>query len=105
MTDEAKALDEAIAAAWPDRWARANAPRTGASKRRNNLRKAWKAHLTYQAFVAANPNARCGNCTHMKRVPHRTAAHRDANHCELDSDFYGYQITSPESVCARWRQP
>lgn len=94
--------DEAIEAAWPDRWAKANDPRPNASKRRNNLRKHWRNHVALTDFKATHPDARCGNCSHMGRVPHRTAAHRDANFCELDSDFHGYQITSPDSVCTRW---
>ena len=96
--------DGAIAEAWPERWRKANDARPWASKRRNNLRRAWKVYRAHQAFVAANPAARCGDCQHMKRVPYRTSADRDANYCELDSDFHGYQITDPASVCTRWEQ-
>lgn len=92
----AAGLDAEIARAWPERWRKANETRPGASKRRNNLRKAYHAHLAYGDFVSANPEARCGNCQHMKQ-----AHYRDKPHCELDSDFYGDQLTSPENVCTR----
>jgi hypothetical protein len=88
--------DAAIAAAWPDRWAKANADRPGASKRRNNLRKVWRAHLSHSAFVAANPDARCGNCANFKQM-----LFSEKHYCELDSDFHGYAITQADGVCIR----
>lgn len=94
MTEEE---DAAIAKAWPDRWARANSNRPGASKRRNNLRKAWHASEALKQFRVANPNARCGNCAHMGLTPIS-----DKPHCENDSDFYGYQLVDLDNVCVRW---
>lgn len=91
-------LDADIAAAWPARWAKANASRPGASKRRNNLRRQWRLHRELTAFVAANPTAGCANCAHYRPVPH------DARKCcDLDSDFHGYMMTPPEHVCTRWK--
>lgn len=93
MTD----LDAALAAAWPARWAKANDSRPGASKRRNNLRKAWRAHLAFVAFKAANPEACCGNCDSFKPMPHDSRMQ-----CEAESDFYGYQIVTADGVCTKW---
>lgn len=98
--DEARrvAMDTEIAQSWPARWAKANDPRPGASKRRNNLRKAWQQHLAYQAFKDAHPDASCASCANRGRMPH------DARMtCDLDSDFHGYSLVAPEHVCTRWR--
>lgn len=92
------ATDAAIAAAWPVQWAKANDARPGASKRRNKLRSHWNGHLALEAFKAANPEARCGNCNSFKPMPHDSRMH-----CEAESDFYGYQITTADRLCMKWR--
>lgn len=94
-------LDAIIAAAWPERWGKANTGRLQ-SKRRNQLRKAWRCHLELEALKAANPHAKCANCRHCADVPH--TAHRPKKHCELDSDFYGYLLVKPNHVCTRWKE-
>lgn len=91
-------LDTELARDWPERWEKANSGK-GQSKKRNNLRKLYRGHVAYRAFVAANPEARCSNCQHMGVVPLR----KDTNHCELDHDFYGYQIVKLDQVCTRWQ--
>lgn len=92
--------DEAIAKAWPDRWAIANDPaRRNRSKARNNLRRLWKHHVELEQFKSANPDARCANCEHRsvnQMVLSGTAT------CDLDSDFQGYQRVDDAAVCARW---
>lgn len=91
-------LDDAIAEDWPERWAKANNGH-GQSKKRNNLRKAYKTHLAFLAFKAANPHARCGNCTEFKPIP----VHANGGmQCELESDFHGYAITTANRVCVKW---
>lgn len=90
------AIDAAIAAAWPEKWAKANADRPGASKRRNNLRKSWAASQELAAFKAAHPHASCGNCdnhaTHFSQ----------GDYCLLESDFHGLAVIRDISdVCAR----
>lgn len=94
-------IDAAIAAAWPDRWARANNPALpNRSKARNNLRKRWREFVAHQEFVAANPTAACRNCAHCGAIPHSANAR---NFCELDSDYYGYSVIDDlGSVCTRW---
>ncbi|WP_370171384.1 hypothetical protein [Sphingobium abikonense] len=90
------ATDAAIAAAWPKDWAKANDARPGASKRRNKLRKAWAAQQSFAAFKAANPNANCGNCAH------RGNHYNIGDHCELQTDFYGYAtIRDLSKVCVQ----
>jgi hypothetical protein len=96
------ALDAEIARVWPVEWRKANDPtRRNRSKARNNVRKRWLAMLELGAFRAANPDARCANCTHCK--PYKS---RDKNecHCELASDFYGYSLTKLDHVCTRWKE-
>jgi hypothetical protein len=93
-------IDEQIAREWPQRWAKANEPRPGASKRRNNLRKCWKYAQEIACFRAANPTARCETCRNWQPVPHSKKAER---HCSVQSDFYGYQITKPDAVCTYWK--
>lgn len=90
-------VDAEIARIWPARWAKANAARPGASKRRTNLRKAFRQYQAHTAFVASNPDARCGNCAHVA-MKHT----RDQPHCELDSDYYGDQLVKLDGVCTRW---
>lgn len=94
------ATDAAIAARWPDAWARANdtsLPRR--SKARQQLRMRYKHAVALEEFRAANPTARCGNCAHGDRDP--TPGIRGLS-CELDSDFHGYAMVHPDSVCTRW---
>jgi hypothetical protein len=92
-----KSFDADIAAVWPERWRKANEKQRGASKARNNLRKAWQAHLRFQKFIKANPSAACSSCRHFCKTPHGPDFH-----CELDSDFHGYSIVKREYVCVRW---
>lgn len=94
-------LDAEIAATWPSRWAKANAARPGASKRRNVLRRAFAGFKADLAFKVANPNARCGNCRHYKPLPF--ASKRHTHHCEIESDFAGYSCTTVNHVCVRWK--
>lgn len=90
--------DADISRVWPERWAKANDARPGASKRRNNLRKAFRNYLERTAFVAANPEACCANCAHMA-----INFTRKQPHCELDSDYYGDQLVKPDYVCTKWK--
>ena len=88
--------DAAIAAKWPERWAKANNPSLPyRSKARQQLRKRYAVALEHKAFVASNPEARCSSCDHGE-------PYRDDLSCQLDSDFHGYQIVHPEYVCTRW---
>ena len=102
MADEV--TDAQIAAAWPERWQRANDPNLGnRSKARQQLRKAWRLSQEFASFKTANPKANCGNCQYLAITPHTKKMH-----CELDSDFHGYQLVQDEtSVCTRharkWR--
>jgi hypothetical protein len=93
--------DAAIAARWPGKWAHANDPKLRSrSKARNNLRKAYRAAVELDAFVAANPNANCGNCDNrlVNPTPGLTGLF-----CALGSDFHGYQRTDATRVCAKYR--
>lgn len=99
MTELLDGIDGDIANAWPDRWAKANAARPGASKRRNNLRKAWKSHVEWQDFMSAHPNARCGNCTNFQTQTSPSSR----TICLADSDFYGDAIAKSDTLaCVRW---
>lgn len=91
-------IDAAIAAAWPERWSKANDSRPGASKRRNKLRSQWRRAVAFEAFKAANPTAQCGNCNSFKPMPLDSRMH-----CEAESDFYGYQIATSDGLCVKWR--
>lgn len=95
------ATDAAIAKLWPDRWAKANDPtKRNRSKARQQLRKAYANALAFDAFVAANPNARCGNCKHFEKVPHDS---KGLWHCSIESDFHGYAITYDGNRCIKWK--
>lgn len=92
------ATDLAIAAAWPGRWAKANDPSLpGRSKARQKLRQRYAQALKREAFIEANPHARCSSCAHSGG-----RQFTDALVCELDSDFHGYSVTPPDYVCTRW---
>ena len=94
---EMAATDAAIAEHWPAQWAKANNPvLRNRSKARNNLRRQWRLAQEHQAFVAANPEAKCGNCAHC------STQHYKKPYCELDSDFHGYQLVELQDVCTRW---
>ena len=91
--------DAAIAIKLPAEWARANDPKLrNRSKARNNLRKRYSEILKYEQFVTANPDAKCIECEHCKPFP----SDAERLHCELDSDFYGYQQVAPDYVCTRF---
>lgn len=97
MQSDTLDMDSTIAAAWPERWAKANDGRPGASKRRNKLRGYWRLHHAFETFKVANPNARCGNCDSFKPIPHNNKMH-----CEAESDFYGYQTVKVDGLCMKW---
>jgi hypothetical protein len=93
-------VDAAIAERFPSEWARANdGSLRGRSKARNNLRKRYRYVVELEAFKAANPDARCGNCAHGDLNP---SVGIKGLSCELDSDFHGYAMVDPANVCARW---
>lgn len=95
------ATDAAIAERWPDRWAKANDPaKRNRSKARQQIRKAYADALAYDAFVLANPTARCGNCEHFEKVPHDT---KGQWHCSIESDFHGYAIAKADGICTKWK--
>lgn len=90
--------DAAIADRWPERWAQANAPtRRNRSKARQQLRKRYAQTLAHEAFVEANPGARCASCDHCRR-----RALSAGLMCLLDSDFYGDRIVNADDVCTRF---
>ena len=94
--------DAAIAAKWPDAWARANDPtRRGRSKARQQLRQRYRASLEFDAFRQANPEAQCGNCSHFAPMPFDS---KGQMHCSAKSDFHGYQIATADGVCRWWKR-
>jgi hypothetical protein len=96
MTETCENVDHEIAAAWPDKWARANNPALRSrSKARNNLRKSWRGHKEWLAFKAANPTAACANCRYNTPMPND-----GRSTCDVGSDFHGYSmIRDVSSVC------
>ena len=91
--------DAKIAAMWPKQWARANdSSLRNRSKARQQIRQRFALANKHSAFVAANPEARCGNCEHQSFTHHTQKAR-----CDLDSDFHGDQLVSLQDVCTRWR--
>jgi len=91
--------DAAIAAKWPEEWAKANDPTLrGRSKARGKLRKEYAYFLAIDALLARQPNACCATCDNFEPVPHSSKMH-----CSAESDFYGYQIASPDGLCTKWR--
>lgn len=93
------ATDAAIATRWPERWAKANNPALrNRSKARQQIRKAYAFALEFDAFVAAHPNAKCGNCQHFEPIPH---SNKGQFHCSIESDFYGYVIAKADGVCIK----
>jgi hypothetical protein len=93
------ATDTQIAQFYPAEWARANDPRlSNRSKARNNLRRRYRLVQEHMAFVAANPEARCSGCAHSNLNPSSIKGLV----CDLNSDFHGYQMVSPDDVCTRF---
>ena len=91
--------DAAIAAKWPEAWAKANNPNLrNRSKARQQIRQRYRLSLEFAAFKQANPQAQCGNCKHFERMPHDTRMH-----CSIESDFYGYQIAVAGGLCVKWK--
>jgi len=95
MTSQVAELDAKIAKLWPKKWAKANAPRPGASKRRNRLRRAYRTYAEYVEWRANNPDAYCSNCVHFEDAP-MLPNHK---HCSIKSDFYGYAVVPATHVC------
>lgn len=93
------ATDAAIAAEWPEAWARANDPaRSGASKRRTKLRKEWATAQKIKLLKAEGRSCRtCVNFGSTSAFSERETV------CDLHSDFYGYQMAKPTGLCADWK--
>jgi hypothetical protein len=92
--------DAAIAAKWPEQWARANNPALrNRSKARQQIRQRYRLAQAFDAFKQANPDARCGNCGSFKPMPNDA---KGAMHCEAESDFYGYQLANANGLCVKW---
>ena len=93
--------DAAIAALWPEAWAKANNPALrNRSKARQQIRQRYKFHLEMDALQKAKPHARCGVCKHYEPVPHSSGG---KFHCSIESDFHGYQITTPDNLCLKFK--
>ena len=91
--------DAAIAEAWPGKWAKANdQSRPGASKRRNQLRKAWATAKKLDAL--SEQGAACETCANFGLT---RALGGLKTICELRSDFEGYQLADPANLCADWK--
>ena len=91
------ATDAAIAIRFPSEWARANDTRLrNRSKARQQLRQRYRIALEMDALRAANPHAKCANCSNRGSWNGKMI-------CDLDSDFGGYAITDPASLCVRWK--
>ena len=91
--------DAAIAAKWPDAWAKANDPsRRNRSKARQQIRQRYRLSLEFAAFKQANPDARCGNCDSFGPMPHDSRMM-----CGAESDFHGYAIATADGLCMKWR--
>jgi len=98
--DEIERINACIASEWPDKWAKANAgPKAG--KKRNQLRKWWRYHEDMQKLRAQNPTARCATCSSFTPFPNDS---RGRMICQVESDYYGYQIASPDGLCLKWSQ-
>jgi hypothetical protein len=91
--------DAAIAAKWPDAWAKANDPTLrNRSKARQQIRQRYRASLSFDAFKQANPSAQCGNCTNYLPMPHDSRMM-----CAAESDFHGYAVAKPDGLCMKWK--
>lgn len=92
MSEDRNAL---AASMFPADWARME---TMTGKRRSRMRATLRNRAVYQTALAALPaKARCGTCAHHGRFPTDPRMT-----CELDSDFHGYAIVTPDHKCPRW---
>lgn len=95
------ALDEQIARDWPKQWARANdQSRVGASKRRNNLRRQYRAAMAFEEWRTRNPKASCASCKFCLPYPHRESELI----CDLQSTGGAYGLTTETDVCIDWKK-
>lgn len=103
MTKAAAEVDAKIAKAWPNRWAKANDPNLrGRSKARQQLRRAWRRKLEFEAFKAANPDMSCFNCQHREKNP--TTMPEFDWHCAMGQDGPWYSPITEDRPCTDWRK-
>jgi hypothetical protein len=78
---------------FPQKWAGIK-DAVGKSKARNNLRKAAGYAAKNDKLRAAG--ASCANCSSFN------ATGACGSYCDRDTDFYGYALTKPDDLCAKW---
>lgn len=91
--DEARIAHETRLAEhyFPDRWARARN-----SKQRATVRKQAVAEEAMGRLRAEG--ASCRTCAHRSCYP----TNEKQPTCDLDTDFYGYALTTMAGLCPRW---
>lgn len=94
-------LDEQIARDWPEKWTRANDPnRPGASKRRNNIRRAYREAQAFKAWRAKRPNASCAGCANVSTL----YAPKHPLTCDLEATGGSCMPVAADHVCMSWRR-
>lgn len=92
-------IDTEIARNWPKQWARANDPsKPGASKRRNNIRRAYREAQAFKAWRAKNPTASCAGCKNASTL----YAPKHPLTCDLEATGGCIQPVAADHVCMSW---
>ena len=101
MSAKVTTLDEQIARDWPEKWDKANDQnRVGASKRRNNIRRAYREAQAFDVWRAQHPTASCASCEHAS--PHTDAEYPFA--CDLEATGGWIAPVAAAHVCTWWRK-
>lgn len=94
-------IDTEIARNWPKQWARANDPsKPGASKRRNNIRRAYRQAQEFKAWRAKHPTASCAGCAHARPYTDRAFPFT----CDLEATSGCIQPVAADHICMWWRK-
>lgn len=93
----ANSSDHLVAKKFPREWAAvANATGLKARKKRYELRRRYEYSLKFDALRATG--AHCGNCRHYEDAP----PGMDGKVCGERSDYHGYLMPKPDSLCLIW---
>lgn len=103
MTVPLETRNALAAARYPDEWNKWNGvPGRKAGKKRQQLRQMAEHAVELDKLRLAG--AECSNCAHFHtRVPANGWRGMEP-WCGFFSDFQGYQMARPDSLCLRWKR-
>lgn len=86
---------------FPTEWAAAARIQRGKIRQRRRRSLRDRAVYLFITTPIQAAGGACSNCEHLLRDP----AGMKGLYCDVGSDFYGYQVTRPASICTDYKGP